>query len=152
MEKDAARRLTTLVKDELSAMETYLEALEVLSGAPEEEDLRRLEAEHEEAASLLRERSSELGLEPPSSSGARGAWARAVAGAARLMGDASALRALREGEERGIRDYESALREEGLPPELRALIGDELLPRARRRLPLLEALAAGGAGRGRDAV
>lgn len=148
MDKEAARRLKSLVKDELSAAETYLQALERLEGEPEAEDLRRLQAEHEDAAALLRDRASDLGVEPPSSSGAWGAWARAVAGAARLMGNASALRALRDGEERGIRDYESALREEGLPPELRALIGDALLPQARRRLPLLDILAAGGPPRG----
>ena len=145
---DSTRRIVrTLVQDELSAVETYLQALEKVEDEPEAYELRRLEVDHEESLGLLRDTAAELGEAPPDSSGAWGAWKRAVEGTARLLGNRPAIRALRDGEEATLRDYEGALREESLPEPLRDLIADRLLPRARGRVPVLDGLLHGrGAG------
>lgn len=148
MDESARRIVRTLVQDELSAVETYLQALEKVEDEPEAGELRRLEADHEDAVMLLRDSAAELGERPPDSTGAWGAWKRAVEGTARLLGNRPAIRALREGEETTVRDYEGALREEALPNPLRELIAARLLPRARGRLPVLDSLLAGRWGGG----
>lgn len=135
-EKDS-KILGSLVRDELAAVETYKQALEKVE-ADAAEELRRIESEHEEAANLLQEQVAQLGGEPPTSSGAWGAWAKAVEGAAKLFGNKAAIKALKEGEEHGVNDYEQALHEEGLDPSVKALIRTNLLPKTRAHIPMLD--------------
>ena len=53
---------------------------------------------------------------------------------------AAALKALKEGEEHGIKDYESALHGPDLPAECKSLIQSSLLPRCRSHVPVLDRL------------
>jgi CBS domain-containing protein len=115
-----------LVKDELAAAETY------------KQDLMRIEAEHEEAARLLQKRMRDMGRTPPDKPGLWGAFAEAVQGAAKLFGAKAAIKALKEGEEHGIHDYEDALEDERVPAEVKELISTTLLPRTRAHLPVLD--------------
>lgn len=137
----SAGTLGGLVRDELSAVETYRQALDKVGeqGASGQE-LRGIETEHEEFAGLLRERMTQLGLEAPENSGLWGAWAKAVEGTAKVIGNRAAIVALKEGEEHGVRDYESALSDDALDPKIKQLIGAELLPRTRAHIPVLERL------------
>lgn len=145
---DAARKIVrTLFQDELSAVETYRQALEV-AGSAQAASLRRLQTQHSEAASLLRSGDFMDGEAPPRSSGAWGAWKRAVEGTASLLGQRAAIRALRDAEEAALEDYEVALREEALPSALRQLIASRLLPLARGRLPALDVMLDGRGGAG----
>lgn len=127
-----------LVKDELAAVETYKQALEKVGASPAGPDLMRIEAEHEEAARLLQKRMRDLGRTPPDKPGLWGAFAEAVEGAAKLFGSKAAIKALKEGEEHGIHDYEDALEDEEVPAEVKELISTTLLPRTRAHLPVLE--------------
>jgi CBS domain-containing protein len=127
-----------LVKDELAAVETYRQALRKVSAGPAGEDLRRIETEHEEAARLLQERMRAQGLVPPATPGLWGAFAEAVEGAAKLFGTKAALKALKEGEEHGIHDYEDALEDAAVPAEVKELISTTLLPRTRAHVPVLD--------------
>jgi uncharacterized protein (TIGR02284 family) len=92
----------------------------------ESAELRRMAQEHGEHAQELRARVRMLGGEPDDSAGAWGGLVQAVEGASRLLGDVAALKALREGEEHGLRDYRDALSE--LDAESRRLVQDVLLP------------------------
>lgn len=130
--------ISYLVKDELAAVETYRQALEKVGSGPAGLDLRRIEEEHEEAARLLQKRMRDMGRTPPSTPGLWGAFAEAVEGAAKLFGSKAALKALKEGEEHGIHDYEDALEDEAVPPEVKELISTTLLPRTRAHLPVLD--------------
>lgn len=140
--KDA---INALVKDELAAVETYRQALEKIGDDPSAEELRRIENDHERAVTLLQEEVAEMGEEPAISSGAWGAWARAVEGAAKLFGDRAAIRALKDGEEHGARDYERALEDQTLDEKVKMLILTSLLPRAREHIGVLDRFLAGGA-------
>jgi len=130
--------LTALVKDELAAVETYRQALEKVGGEPGGSELRRIEAEHEEALSLLQERLDDL--EVGTDSGLWGSWSKAVDGLAKVFGSKAALEALKEGEEHGVHDYEDALRNESLDADIRWIIGSEILPKTRAHIPALERL------------
>lgn len=115
---DVVDDLNRLLRDELSASETYRLLLEKHRGEhgqdPRFQQLTHILRDHEQAAAQLRELVQGLGGTAANDSGTWGAWAKTVMGAATLFGDRIALRALKEGEESGIKDYRSALDE--LPP------------------------------------
>jgi demethoxyubiquinone hydroxylase (CLK1/Coq7/Cat5 family) len=137
--------LNSLLRGELAAVETYQQALGKASNEPGAVDLRQIEAEHREAAELLREYLVQRGGRPATDSGAWGTWARAVEGAAQLFGgNAAALRALKEGEEHGVSSYESALQDPNLDAESKELITATLLPRTRAHIPTLDRFLNGG--------
>jgi len=135
--------LRSLLRGELSAVETYGQALAKLGDAKGAVELRRIDAEHREAASVLRQYVREQGDQPDQGPGAWGAFAKAVAGTAKLFGNDAALKALKEGEEHGVKQYEDALEEKDLPAECNTLIRSTLLPRTRGHIAVLDRLMAG---------
>ncbi len=136
----SARRLNSLLRGELAAMETYQQVLEKLQHDPTWEDLNNIQQEHQEAVDALRDQVREYGEQPDARSGAWGAWAKLVESTAAFFGKTTALTALKEGERFGQRDYQSALYDENLPEESKAFIRAELLPRSRAHLSTLDRL------------
>ncbi|MDO8757154.1 MAG: DUF2383 domain-containing protein, partial [Elusimicrobiota bacterium] len=137
--RDGAAAIDNLVKGELSAIETSKQALgKVGYGTWPGAELLRIETEHETAAALLKERIRRRGMEPPQTSGLWGAWSKAIEGAAKVFGGKAAIKALKVGEEHGVNEYETALRDESLDPEIKALIRRTLLPQTRAHIPVLE--------------
>jgi uncharacterized protein (TIGR02284 family) len=118
--------LNSMLRGELSATETYQQALEKVSKEPEAADLRSIHADHREAANEFRKHVHQFGGKPDQGSGAWGAFAKAVAGSAKIFGETAALKALKEGEEQGISSYEDSLKEPDLPQECRTLIQSTL--------------------------
>src|SRR5205085_947929 len=98
--------LNRLIRGELSAIETYRQALDKMKDAPEATELHSMMVEHRSAVQVLRDHVQQRGGSPADSSGPWGAWAKLVEGAAQLFGNAAALNALKEGEEHGIKEYE----------------------------------------------
>ncbi len=130
--------IDSLVRRELSAVETYQQALAKVGREPAGDELRRIEHEHEEAVDLLLEKLRRCGDPPPKSSGLWGAWSKVFEGTALILGSKAAIRALKEGEEHGLHNYEYALRDEVLDPEVKALIRSKLLPQTRAHIPALD--------------
>src|SRR5262245_21413827 len=95
--------LNSLLRGEISATETYNQALEKFAGRTEEAELRRMRDEHRTAANTLRKHVHEHAGGPSTGSGLWGAWAKMVEGAAKTFGHSAALKALKEGEEHGIK-------------------------------------------------
>ena len=94
---------------------------------------------------MIRQRIVELGGEPSDSSGVWGVWAQTVQGTYTLFGgDMGGVRALREGEEHGVAEYEAALNE--VDAESVRLIQEQLLPGQRRHLQVLDALLQNSTG------
>src|SRR5258708_4377043 len=101
--------LNSLLRGELAATETYQQALTKVSDEPGAHELRRIHVEHREAANTLRQHVHQHSGKPDQGSGAWGTFAKAIEGVAKLFGSTSALKALKEGEEQGIKSYEKAL-------------------------------------------
>lgn len=135
--------LNSLLRGEISAIETYQQALVKLDDKKGSEEVRRIHAEHIDAANSLRRHVHQHGGQPDHGSGAWGAFAKAVEGAAKVLGNDAALKALKEGEELGIKAYERSLQDKSLPADCGTLIASTLLPRAREHLPVLDRLMAG---------
>ena len=115
--------LNSLLRGEMSAIETYRQGIEKLedSGFGVEE-LRGLQRDHRDAADVLWHHIEQHGGKPSEGSGAWGAFAKAVEGTAKLLGNTAALKALKEGEEHGLKDYQSALEDKTLPADCQTLV------------------------------
>ena len=118
--------LNGLLRDELSAVETYRQALDK-NRAQYGQDARfqqlvHLLHNHEQAATKLRQLIREAGGTESNDSGAWGTWANTVMGTAKLFGDTAALKALKEGEESGIKDYRSLLDDDDVPAAAREIL------------------------------
>ncbi|BBA36750.1 uncharacterized protein sS8_4827 [Methylocaldum marinum] len=136
-------KLNTLLRDEISAVETYQQALDKLRSEPEIAETAQISSiceDHRDSANKLRERIIRNGGKPTEDSGAWGTWSKMVMGGAKLIGDKAALTALRQGEENGIQDYQDALQETDLPADVRNLIQTTLLPRQQQHLNVLNRL------------
>jgi uncharacterized protein (TIGR02284 family) len=137
---ESLQTLNRLLCGERAAVETYTQALEKVGQERGGATLRDICREHQHAAELLTEHVLRFGGEPETSSGAWGAFASAVMGTAKLFGNHAAWEALSQGEDHGVDDYESALKEEHLADECRTLITTKLLPAQRRHISLLESI------------
>ena len=141
----AADGLNRCLRSELSAIETYRQALDRdRSQYGTQSEFQRLSAilgEHEDAASRLRQAIQQEGGAPSTDSGAWGTWSKIVMGAAKLFGDKASLKALKEGEESGFKEYERAQRESDLPRQLIDLTS-ELMGRQQRHIRELDSLIA----------
>lgn len=139
----AVRQINSLLRGEIAAVETYRMALDQVQDSDQVamdnlSILRQIEDEHETAAEALRRRIADLGGEPAGSSGAWGAWAQTVQGTANLLGDTTALKSLKEGEEHGLKDYEEAA--DDVDAGTRRLITERFIPAQQRHISLLNQL------------
>jgi hypothetical protein len=139
----AVETLDSLLRGEISAAETYAMAIDKVadgdkSHVTDVQMLRDMQADHGRAAQQLRARIRDLGGSPSDSSGAWGVWAKTVEGAASLFGDRAALKALKEGEEHGLKQYEQSCDEIDMTSA--QLISSELIPAQQRHINLLNRL------------
>ena len=137
--------LDTLLKDELSATETYQQARDILREDAELGDsvaLMPIYEAHKEATSGLQALISRLGGTPCEDSGAWGTWAKIVLEGADLLGKEMVLKVLQEGERKGAENYEEALTVTELPSDIRSLIETKLLPDQQGHIHTLDRLLA----------
>jgi hypothetical protein len=141
---DEADALNRCLRSELSAIETYRQALDrdrkEYGTSTDFQRLSEILRDHEDAASRLREAVRRVGGEPSSDSGAWGTWSKMIMGAAKLFGDRAALKSLKEGEESGLGDYDRFQRE-CRPADLFDLVS-ELMGRQQRHIRELDSLMA----------
>jgi uncharacterized protein (TIGR02284 family) len=130
----------SLLRGERSAVETYDKTIEKYHDQPGIAELSRLRQEHTQATITLEQTVRSMGGQPDTESGAWGAFANAVQGAANLFGTNSALEALQTGEKSGKESYESALQDEDVITECKQLVRSDLLPRVNEHISTLERL------------
>lgn len=133
-------QLNSLLRGEISAVETYEQAIRKVGEdhVRDAAELRAIAREHGQNAQALREEIRRLGGDPEDSSGAWGVYAKTIEGVATLFGDASALKALKEGEEHGLKDYREAL--DDVDESSRPLITEVFLPAQQRHIAILDAM------------
>ncbi|MGH7298031.1 MAG: DUF2383 domain-containing protein [Polyangiaceae bacterium] len=126
METTTIDVLNSLLKDELSAVETYDVALRDRSSFSGKTELSQCRRSHETRAGILTEKIVALGGEPVTRAGLAGSWAKLVEqGAAAISGD-MAIRALEQGEDHVLRDYR-----QGIPRvemDVRLFLERQMLP------------------------
>lgn len=139
--------LRELLRGELSAIESYNIAISRIanSRAAEAAALSRIASQHQEHARLLEVEILALGEVPAIESGAWGAYARPIDGSPAESSDSEALRALREGEENGLKESRAVLHN-GLRQSTRELIANWLIPDQIGHVEALSALIARSEG------
>lgn len=131
--------LKHLLRGEISATQSYEQALAKVNGCPEGARLRQIFADHSQAVGLLRDMLICYPGEMPTTSGAWGSFASAVQATANVLGDTAALRALKEGEEHGIREYQRVLHDPNVAEDAKAM-SRSLLERCQSHVPWLDAM------------
>jgi hypothetical protein len=127
------RKINHLLNTELSAVETYEQALQekewnVLGPDPQAQALFPILVDHLQAASRLGSEVRRLGGRPVSGPQVWDGWSHRRMDAARLFGDVNqvgdkvALEVLKKGEESGLKKYQAALHHDALSPEVEPLI------------------------------
>lgn len=135
-EKDC-EQLNSLLRGELSAIETYEQAIPKFEDSATVQALTRIAGDHRTAATMLRDSIRTIGGEPDTSSGMWGSFAKTVTGAAKILGPQTVLVALREGEEHGIAEYDKAITNAELSHECATMIRGDLLMLCQKHLPVL---------------
>ncbi len=135
--------LNSLLRGEISAAETYKMAIDKISDHAtyntQVDQLKEIQREHGLTAQRLRDRITALGGSADNDSGAWGTWAQTVQGAANIFGDTAALKALKEGEEHGLKSYERKLEGGGLDPQSEAIVR-QMIPAQQRHIATLDRL------------
>ena|SRR5882757_1576698 len=135
---DTVDTLNKLLRGEISAVETYGQAIERLSKSTFVADLAECRRSHEERAELLRQQIVRLGGDPARSSGPWGGFAKLIEGGAKLFGEKAALATLEEGEDHGLKLYRNELSR--LDPVTRDLVERSLLTAQERTHQVLSTL------------
>jgi hypothetical protein len=138
-------QLNVFLRGEISAAETYRMAIEkagvnIHSAYHSLGLLREIQAEHARAAQAIRDHIRELAGEPEDSSGAWGVWAKFAQSVGNMLGETASLKALKEGEELGLKDYVAGV--DAIDLASGDLVQNQLIPAQQRHINLLEQLLA----------
>jgi demethoxyubiquinone hydroxylase (CLK1/Coq7/Cat5 family) len=126
--QDVLGKLNSFLRGEISAVETYKQAIDKIKDPAVRSQLQTCEQDHEKRIALLRERITSLGGKPDQGSGAYGVWAKLLQGGGNLLGEKTALSALEEGEDHGLNDYRKDL--DALDGDTRSWVESNILPKA----------------------
>jgi len=119
-------QLNSFLRGELSAVETYRKALTKLESFPHRPMLEECASSHQQRVLLLAQEVERRGGQPAKSSGAWGAFAKAVEGGSAALGAKLAIAVLEEGEDHGRNDYDRDI--DGLDADARQLVAQRLMP------------------------
>jgi hypothetical protein len=118
--------LNGFLRGEISAVETYRQALDKLQSSPSRAQLEECRRSHAQRVERLRQEVVRLGGTPEEDSGTWGAFAKLVEGSAMVMGEKAAISALEAGEDRGLKLYRDEMGK--LDAGARSVIEYEVLP------------------------
>ena len=138
MASDTIDTLNSFLRGEISAAETYRQAIQKLRDKPEVSTLNDCLRSHEQRVSLLGSEIRRRGGEPAQGSGTWGAFAKLVEGGAQLFGAKGAIAALEEGEDHGRDDYKRDAPK--LEPDARAFIQQQIVPEQLRTHQMMSSL------------
>ncbi len=122
--------LNSFLRGEISAVETYRQAIGHVTDERTRALLEECQRDHEHRVEAIRERIEKLGGLPAEGSGPWGVFAKVVQGGADLLGEKAAIQALEEGEDHGLADYQRDV--EQVHGEARRFVRMELLPAQKR--------------------
>lgn len=137
-----ATQLDDLMRGEMAAMNAYDEALKDVKDKNQRAKLETIRKDHEKAVSAMSKYVAgkpDL-LEDTEKSGPWGTFAETWTKTRSFTGNEGAVKALRQGEEHGINEYEEALKDESLSAELKTRIKKEFLPNQKKHIETLKTL------------
>jgi uncharacterized protein (TIGR02284 family) len=138
--------LNKLLKNELASVERYGQALDKFRPQGDHQrldiyqQLSAIQEDHRDAVAKLKTQVQQAGGTPAESSGAGGIWAKVIMGSAWLLGDKTALEALKQGEQSAAEEYQEVLQRQDPPSEASSLIQPTLLPRQSTHIAELDSM------------
>ncbi len=133
-EEKAVVSMNHYLRGEIAATEAYEKALNELDGELNCIRLSAFLSDHHEATLYWRDQVIAEYDEPQDNSGSWGAFVKSVVNAAKLLGPKATLKALKEGEEHGLEQYEKATRQDHLSVTLKYHIRNILIPNQKRHI------------------
>ena len=137
---ECAEVCNSLLRGELSAIETYTQAIGKFRSDHERAALQEIRLDHADSAAVICDHLVDMGYIPVTNSGAWGSFAKAVEGTAVLLGQSPALLVLKQGEEHGVDEYEAALRHPAVMDVLKTAIRQQLIPALDEHVAALDRL------------
>jgi uncharacterized protein (TIGR02284 family) len=135
-------QLDDLIRGEMAAMEAYDVALKDVKDKNQKSKLQKIRNEHEKNISILSKfvaSKTEL-LEDTSDSGPWGEFAKAWTKTRSFVDNEGALKALRQGEEHGVKEYKEALEDKSINAQLKDTIRKQMLPNQEKHIETLKTL------------
>jgi uncharacterized protein (TIGR02284 family) len=110
---EMANDLNDLLKGEISACETYRQALDKATDSNVRKVLESNHECHTARVGKLKEEVTKAGGTPAEGSGVWGAFAKMMEGGSAVFGDKASVGTLEEGEDKGVADYKSFVEKHG---------------------------------------
>ena len=137
MEND---EIEEVIRGEISAAEAYEQVMESLKTDPEAQRLQSFHEDHLDAVDYWKEQSMKDNILDDDSSGIWGTAVKGFVGLSKLFGSTSALAALREGEEYGLKLYKDLVKSENLSEEQKEQISTHFIPLQEKHIDSLNAI------------
>lgn len=137
---DQSSQLDDLMRGEMAAVKAYDTAIKDTKNAKEKSTLESLRKDHQKAVDTMSKYAAGKPdiVEDVKDAGAWGTFASAWTKTRSVTGNEGALKALQQGEEHGIDEYNEALEDENLPKALKDQIRAELLPNQKKHIETLK--------------
>lgn len=131
--------LNKIIRGEISAVDAYEQVIPMVQQQHDRFRLSAIRDEHDSTIEKLKKLVEHSMYEAEEDSGTWGVVVTTIVGAAKLLGNTVALKALNEGEEHGLKLYNEILAY-NLNEEERDVIVNELIPSSKRHLAALKVL------------
>lgn len=118
--------LNSFLRGEISAVETYRQAIEKVEQPNVKVQLQDCMQSHAQRVTILSDQIRTLGGAPSTSSGIWGTFAKVIEGGAKTFGERAAVAALEEGEDHGRNDYKRDISK--LDTSARQLVESRIVP------------------------
>ncbi len=138
--KQRNEAIDEILRGEISAAHAYDQVLELLENDPHANRLKDVMAEHQQIIFYWKDQARNNGDIPNISSGVWGSVVDAFVGLSKIAGEETALKALKAGEEHGLKLYEKMLDSDSLDYRQKVYIKENCIPKQREHIQLIEAL------------
>ena len=138
--KDSGEAMNRLVRGEISAVEAYTSIIEKIESKPELERLHEILATHQSHVNYFKKMAVKQDKVPDYESGAWGNVVSLFVGSAKLFGNTAALKALKEGEEHGLNEYQKLLENEDVPNNVKVQVREKMMPTLHMNINSIDAM------------
>jgi len=129
-----------ILRGEISAADAYEQVQEKITDDPEAYRLMQFKLDHENAVQFWKKEAKVSGSRPVDSSSIWGAIVETFVGTSKLIGEETALKALKKGEEHGLSNYEKMLDSDKLTESQKECIEKTFIPRQKRHIETINAI------------
>lgn len=137
---DSDHGINEILRGEISAKEAYDQVFDAIKEDPETSRLEQLRADHNQAVRYWKDQAHTQMSYPEQSSGVWGAAVEAFVGASKLLGQRTALAALKKGEEHGLDNYQKMLNRDGFTVAQKDEIRNRFIPSQQEHIATLSTL------------